>query len=164
MATISKEKANMLAKHLCRKQNEKINKMEIEFINICDKFIENHIPTQVKECFNAYPEYFATRKSVCINSAFEAYFSKPQPLTSWYLNTSSDKSHEMEKHKDDLNKLKIKYNQNVRTIADCIFQLRTDKKVLAEFPELVAEIGAKQTLALSIPVKDVKAILFEINR
>lgn len=167
---ITKDHANIIAKEMVKKMNEKIRLKEEDLSQYITEQYNATLPKDVLSLFNQYPNYFRKAgrvllkgnglnsgfnllKSVCAVSDYQIAL-QPDPAAAKIISKSLS----------EIEKLETKRNQLKVQIEQTLLSLKTYKRIEDQFPEAFALIPQRGTInAVAIPIDDIRKQLGAIK-
>lgn len=164
---ISKDKAKMIAKELCKKHFSYKELLDKKFNNEVKEAYNKSVPLSVKRLQKVHPDYF--RYAVTIY--FEGHgFSHTQVRIegnvinnsgNYYaiLKLSSELAKRLQLMKRECDKANEDYKKLIKEVEVALIGLKTYKRITDKFPEAAKLLPAAETLALVINVDEVRSKL-----
>ena len=154
MGNISKQLSEMIATDLLKKKQSEINQLKKELNTIGENLIIDSIPKDVLKVFESVENriYFKHRNNFCINRSFDIRCINYYPYENYNCEISAEKVSKLGEIDNKIIKLKAEYNTEYISIVNILLQLKTEKRIIAEFPDFKKYFTTKECTSLAIPV------------
>ena len=165
---ISKEKAENIAIEVCKPIEAKIKIAKEELQKAVLSIVESHVPKEIQAAFKKHHRYIETRSyiypdGIGFSSRKQIMLGKSVPLVDSTFKFNAADSKTVNKLLDAVSDLEKLYAESKLRFQNTILGLGTYAKVKEQLPELEKFLPPITSVALVLPIKEVRKQIKELS-